>query len=128
MRQCVGHLSGWVAFVPSLDGWSSVWPPKGKRPCSAGPVRLGQRAIGGPVVPITPARHVLVINTDPSVLLAVHDLVAEAGYRVSLLSYYNHDLGDIKRLAPDLIVLDYKWSSDDNGWSLLQLMRLDPET
>src|SRR5262249_45938165 len=69
-----------------------------------------------------------VINTDPSVLLAVHDLVKEAGYVVSLQSYHNHDLDEIKRLSPDLIVLDYKWSGDDNGWSLLQLLRLDPET
>jgi CheY-like chemotaxis protein len=72
--------------------------------------------------------HILIINTDPSVLLVVHDLVKEAGYAVSLLSYHNHDLDEIKRLSPDLIVLDYKWSGDDNGWSLLQLLRLDPET
>ena len=72
--------------------------------------------------------HILIINTDPSVLLAVHDVVKEAGYLVSLLSYHNHDLDEIKRLSPDLIVLDYKWPGDDNGWSLLQLLRLDPET
>jgi CheY-like chemotaxis protein len=73
-------------------------------------------------------RHVLVINTDQSVLLVVNDLLEDAGYFVSLLSYYDHDLDEIKRLAPDLIILDYRWSADDHGWSLLHLLRLDPET
>jgi CheY-like chemotaxis protein len=75
-----------------------------------------------------PQRHVLVIDTDPAVLLAVHDVLEWAGYRVSLLSHFNHDLIEVKRVSPDLIVLDYRWGSDDNGWSLLQLLRLDPET
>ncbi len=72
--------------------------------------------------------HVLIINTDPAVLLPVHDLVEAAGYSVSLLSFLNHDLAEIKRVSPDLIVLDYRWTTDDSGWSLLQLLRLDPET
>src|SRR5262245_40684597 len=75
-----------------------------------------------------PQPRVLIINTDPAVLLAVHDVIEAAGYQVSLLSHFNHDLLEIKRVSPDLIVLDYRWSGDDNGWSLLQLLRLDPET
>ena len=76
----------------------------------------------------TAPRHVLVISTDQSLLLEVNDILEAAGYVVSLLPYYNHDREEIKRLAPNLIVLDYKWSGDDNGWSLLQLLRLDPKT
>lgn len=86
-----------------------------------------QHSIGGPLDPTRP-RHVLVINTDQSVLLVVHDVLQEEGYVVSLHAYHDHDLDEIKRLAPDIVVLDYKWSGDDNGWSLLQLLRLDPET
>jgi CheY-like chemotaxis protein len=73
-------------------------------------------------------RHVLAINTDQLALLVVNDILEEAGYFVSLLSYRDHDLDEIKRLAPDVIVLDYQWPGDDNGWSLLQLLRLDPRT
>jgi CheY-like chemotaxis protein len=73
-------------------------------------------------------RHVLLINTDQSVLLVAHDLLQDAGYSVSLLSYHDHDLDEIKRLAPDVIVLDYRWAGDDNGWSLLHLLRLEPAT
>jgi CheY-like chemotaxis protein len=73
-------------------------------------------------------RHVLAINTDQLALLVVNDILEEAGYFVSLLSYRDHDLDEIKRLAPNIIVLDYQWSGDDNGWSLLNLLRLDPGT
>src|SRR5215208_4441725 len=51
------------------------------------PCRIGERANGGPLDSMT-QRHVLVINTDPSVLLVVHDLLQDAGYSVSLLSYH----------------------------------------
>jgi CheY-like chemotaxis protein len=71
---------------------------------------------------------VLAINTDQFALFVVNDILEEAGYFVSLLSYHDHDLDEIKRLAPNVIVLDYQWSGDDNGWSLLQLLRLDPRT
>jgi CheY-like chemotaxis protein len=71
-----------------------------------------------------PRPRVLIINTDP----AVHDVVEAAGYQVSLLSHFNHDLLEIKRVSPDLIVLDYRWSGDDNGWSLLHLLLLAPGT
>lgn len=31
-------------------------------------------------------------------------------------------------MAPDLIVLDYMWASDDAGWSLLQMLKMEPRT
>jgi len=75
-----------------------------------------------------PPSHVLAIHPDQLILFVMNDILEEAGYRVSLLSHYDHDLDDIKSLAPDIIILDYQWSVDDNKWSLLQLLRLDPQT
>jgi CheY-like chemotaxis protein len=75
-----------------------------------------------------PSSHVLAIHPDQLILFVVNDILEEAGYRVSLLSHYDHHLDEIKSLAPDIIILDYQWSGDDNKWSLLQLLRLDPLT
>jgi CheY-like chemotaxis protein len=72
--------------------------------------------------------HILAINNDLSVLALFSDLLEEEGYRVSTLAYAEKDLAEIKALAPDLIVLDYMWAGEDAGWSLLQLLRMDPGT
>ena len=73
-------------------------------------------------------RHILAINNDPAVLALFRDLLQEAGYHVSLHAYVDHDLTQIKALNPDLIVLDYMWAHEDDSWSLLQLLHMDPET
>jgi CheY-like chemotaxis protein len=74
------------------------------------------------------APHVLAINNDQTMLALFRDLLEEEGYRVTTHAYLDHDLDDIRVLQPDLIVLDYMWASDDNAWSLLNLLRLSPDT
>lgn len=39
-----------------------------------------------------------------------------------------HDLHEIASLRPDLMILDYMWSTDDSNWVLLQMLRMDPRT
>jgi CheY-like chemotaxis protein len=73
-------------------------------------------------------QHILAINNDPAVLALFRDLLQEAGYLVSLHAYVDHDLTQIKALKPDLIVLDYMWAHEDDSWSLLQMLRMDPAT
>ncbi len=77
---------------------------------------------------LIPPRHVLAINNDAGVLAVFRDLLEDEGYRVTTRGYAERDLGAIAALAPDLIVLDYMWAGDDNGWSLLQLLRMDRRT
>ncbi|HEU0113579.1 MAG TPA: response regulator [Thermomicrobiales bacterium] len=73
-------------------------------------------------------RHVLALNNDAMVLALFRDLLEDEGYRVSTQTYLDKDLAGIVALAPDLIILDYMWSSDDQGWSYLQMLRMDPQT
>lgn len=75
-----------------------------------------------------PRPHVLAINDDASVLALFRDLLDDEGYRVSTQTYLDKDLAGVVALAPDLIIMDYMWSSDDKGWSYLQMLRMDPET
>src|SRR3954453_9666138 len=72
--------------------------------------------------------HILAINNDPAVLALFRDLLEEAGYQVSTQNYIDRDVTQIKALAPDLIILDYMWATEDASWSLLQMLRMDPAT
>ncbi len=73
-------------------------------------------------------QHILAIDNSQAVLDLFRELLEGEGYRVSIQSYVDKDLDAIKGLAPDLIILDYMWGAEDGGWSLLQLLRLDPST
>jgi len=73
-------------------------------------------------------RHILAIDNSQAVLDLFRELLEGEGYRVSIQSYVDKDLDAIKDLTPDLIILDYMWGAEDGGWSLLQLLRMDPGT
>jgi DNA-binding response OmpR family regulator len=73
-------------------------------------------------------RHILAINNDASVLELFRDVLEEEGYRVSTQPYLEKDLAAIVALEPDLIILDYMWPGEDNGWSLLQMLRMKRAT
>ncbi len=73
----------------------------------------------------------LCINNDPAVLGLFAALLDDGGagpYRVTTRAYVDHDMATLRALNPDLIVLDYMWRDDDAGWSLLQMLRMDPAT
>lgn len=73
-------------------------------------------------------QHILAINNDQAVLGLFRDLLEEEGFRVSLQAYADKALTEIESLAPDLVILDYMWADDDGGWSLLQMLRMNPKT
>ena len=72
--------------------------------------------------------HILALNESRDVLQLFTDLLEEEGYRVTTQPYTSKDFGAIVTMAPDLIVLDYMWASDDAGWSLLQMLKMEPRT
>ena len=72
--------------------------------------------------------HILAVNDSADVLALFDDLLSEEGYRVSTMSVLTHDLAEIAALRPDLIILDYMWSTSDDSWSLLQMLRMDPRS
>ncbi|HET7091823.1 MAG TPA: response regulator [Thermomicrobiales bacterium] len=73
-------------------------------------------------------RRILAINNDAMVLGLFRDLLEDEGYRVTTQTYIDKDLGALAQAAPDLVILDYMWAEEDNGWSYLQMLRMDPGT
>ncbi len=74
-------------------------------------------------------RHVLVVNDDQDVLALYRELlVEEGGFRVSIEAYPQIDLSDVKRLAPDLMVLDYLIGREDLGERFLRALKADEAT
>ncbi|MEA2530848.1 MAG: hypothetical protein QOF33_1128 [Thermomicrobiales bacterium] len=77
-------------------------------------------------------KHILVINDIPVLLEVFRDLLESEGYRVSLDNFSDFDLAqklaDVKRLMPDVVVLDFLFGGEPLGWQLLQLLKLDRDT
>ena len=72
-------------------------------------------------------RHVLVMDDDPSILALLRSLLEEEGDRVSA-SPTLLGLDAVKRLAPDLILLDLVFGGQEQGLGLLQRLRSDGAT
>lgn len=72
--------------------------------------------------------HILVVNDTQEILDLFRDILEEEGYRVALYSYAIHDLAEIKRIDPDLIILDFIIGGEDTGWQLLQKLKMDRQT
>ena len=70
------------------------------------------------------APKVLVINDDQEILTLFGEILGEAGYSAVLYSSAIHDLAEIERLAPDLIIIDYLIGREDSGWQMLQKIKM----
>ena len=75
-----------------------------------------------------PRGRILVVNDTPEILDLFRDILEEEGYEVVLHSYATRDLDEVKAVGPDLIVLDFIIGGEDQGWQLLQKLKLDRET
>ncbi|HEV2529163.1 MAG TPA: response regulator [Thermomicrobiales bacterium] len=75
-----------------------------------------------------PQRHILAIDISPEVLALLADFLTDEGYRVTTRVWADHVMPAIADLGPDLIILDYPWATEDEGWSLLRVLREAPET
>ncbi|MGH2484539.1 MAG: response regulator [Ktedonobacterales bacterium] len=74
------------------------------------------------------AQRILVINDTPEILELFEELLAGEGYEVVLYSFATHDTDEILRHHPDLIILDYIFGGERQGWQLLQKLKMRRET
>ena len=74
------------------------------------------------------ATHIMVINDTQEILELFRDLLTSEGYEVSLYSYGVHDMKEVERVAPDLIIIDYLIGDERTGWQMLQKLKMTRST
>lgn len=74
------------------------------------------------------ASRIIVANNDTAFLHLMDDLLTEEGYEVTVTSANDQAYDLIRKDSPQLVIVDIAMDEPDNGWTVLNLMRLDPET
>ena len=74
------------------------------------------------------AARIMVINDTQEILELFRDLLTEEGYEVTLYSYGVHDMKEVERVAPALIIIDYLIGDEQTGWQMLQKLKMTRST
>ena len=74
------------------------------------------------------AKRIIVLNDSMDLLNLMQDLLEEEGYEVLLQHSSSGAHAFITSNKPDLIILDFVLQEPDDGWVVLQMLKLDPAT
>lgn len=73
--------------------------------------------------------RICIVNDDVDFIGAMKMLLQEfGGFEVFVIHEGEKAYHRLKKEAPDLIILDVRMDSPQRGWSILDLLRLDPQT
>ncbi|HEX5165059.1 MAG TPA: response regulator [Thermomicrobiales bacterium] len=75
-----------------------------------------------------PQKHIAVVNDDTTFLELMEALLSDEGYQTSLMKVTGEAFERIRAIQPDLVIIDIWMQRADNGWEVLNLIRLDPST
>jgi CheY-like chemotaxis protein len=76
-----------------------------------------------------PPARIVVINDDTAFLDLMRDLLeAEGGYEAIICREWEDAHGFFKDQRPALVILDIRIGGEERGWTVLNLLTLDPET
>ena len=73
-------------------------------------------------------RHVLVVNDTEEIVELFREIIEGMGHRVTATSYAPDDLVEIRKVEPDLVILDLIIGGEKLGWQLAQKMRMSRDT
>ena len=76
----------------------------------------------------TASKHVLVVNDTEEIIELFRDILTGMGHRVSATSYAPQDLAEVKKVDPDLVILDLVIEGEKQGWQLAQKLRMTRDT
>ncbi len=71
---------------------------------------------------------IAIVNDDTIFLSLMEDLLSEEGYRTELINSSDKAYKEIRKLKPALVILDIVMDKPESGWTILELLQLDPET
>jgi DNA-binding response OmpR family regulator len=69
-----------------------------------------------------------IADHDPALMRVLAKVLDDAGFESVHLSAGTGAFEEIKQMRPELIILDTWLESREAGWTLFQVLRLDPET
>jgi CheY-like chemotaxis protein len=73
--------------------------------------------------------RIMLINDDRPFLALMHQLLeAIEGYEVLICMEGDQAYEFVKQHRPDLVILDIRMGGEEIGWTILQLLTLDPAT
>jgi CheY-like chemotaxis protein len=73
--------------------------------------------------------RVAVINDDTAFLNLMRDLLeTEGGYEAVICREWDDAHAFVKDQRPALVILDIRIGGEEHGWTVLNLLTLDPET
>lgn len=71
---------------------------------------------------------IVVVNDDTDFLNLMHELLCDEGYQTIIHREGSTAYEKIRSEKPDLAILDIRLEHPEAGWSVLELIRLQPET
>jgi CheY-like chemotaxis protein len=74
------------------------------------------------------AARVLVINDDESILELFKLILEGEGFEVVTSEEAIENIADVERVQPDLVILDLKMGMQQEGWTMMQKIRMYPPT
>jgi CheY-like chemotaxis protein len=76
-----------------------------------------------------PRARIAVINDDTLFLELMHDLLeTEEGYEVLVCREWGNAYQVVKEHRPALVILDIRIGGEEHGWTILNVLTLDPAT
>ena len=78
--------------------------------------------------PSADAKHVLVVDDTEEIIELFRDIVEGLGLRLSATTFAPEDLEAVKKIGPDLVIMDLLIGGETAGWQLLQKMKMSRET
>jgi CheY-like chemotaxis protein len=72
--------------------------------------------------------NIFVADDNMDFLELMRELLHDEQYDVTILHASDQAYTEIKKASPDLVILDMTLEHPDDGWAVLQLLKLDPGT
>ena len=72
--------------------------------------------------------RIMVINDTQEILELFRLILEPEGYEVALYSYAIRDMADVERVKPDLIIVDFFFGVERQGWQMVQKLKMNRRT
>jgi len=73
-------------------------------------------------------KHILVVNDTEEIIELFRDIIEDMGHRISATTFAPEDLAEVKKVDPDLVIMDLLIDGEKHGWQLTQKMRMSRDT